>query len=486
MIANQSRASAIFLFAVAALAGLHMLGANAFSPAGQTTGPAKSAQDKQDVDDKTILALIKQLGDDSFDKRDSADKKLAEIGDRALALLEKAAKDDPDAEVRLRAEQLVRGITSVLFKQVGLFKGHGGAGKPWVTRVAVTPDGKQAVSCGADGLRLWDLKAGNEILVFGQPKGVTYCWSLGISPDGKRLIVGGDNSKARIFDLQTGKQLRELVGHTKAIWGVALLADGKRAVTGAWDQSIRVWDVDTGKESRTFQGVRDNCRCLAVSPDGKLVAAGHFAVNNGPATLRIWDLETGTQIRECEGHTMEITSVAFSPDGKTIVTSSYDKSVRLWDTASGQQSQVAGWPHQSRGKRGLHVGRQTRRELRRCQRPDAAHLGHGVGQATPGVGRAGWWVSLRRRAARREPVCNGWQGQCRAAVALDAVKPPIRSNAANLQLQSRLNRIAAGGRCVALQTPTHLPERILSAAGSSVRHAIIAQMLWQLGVIATV
>jgi WD40 repeat protein len=116
-----------------------------------------------------------------------------------------------------------------------------------------------------------------------------------------------------------------------------LTADGKQALTGAWDRSIRVWDVANGKQIRTFKGVRDHVRCLALSPDGKLLAAGHFAVVNGPGTVRLWDVEKGTEIRTMSGHELEITSIAFSADGKLLLSSSFDKTVRLWRVADGKE-----------------------------------------------------------------------------------------------------------------------------------------------------
>jgi hypothetical protein len=68
--------------------------------------PAKDA-DKNTVDEKAIRALIAQLSDDAFVKREAAHKRLAEIGGPALELLKNAAKESPDAETRERATQLI-------------------------------------------------------------------------------------------------------------------------------------------------------------------------------------------------------------------------------------------------------------------------------------------------------------------------------------------------------------------------------------------
>ncbi len=306
----------------------------------------KTSVDKKDAgvkkepsDEKTIRALIAQLGDNSFDKREDADKRLAAIGDPALSLLEKSAQDSPDAEVRYRAGQLILAINKGMFTQVRQLGVHEGKSLPKASRVVVTLDGRRAISVGGDALLCWDLADGKQSVTF-EPRSGQMCWAFAMSADGTRIIAGCHGKTVYVFEVATGKKVKTITGHTAAVWGVAMTADGKQAITGAGDKTIKIWDVASGKELRAFEDVVDELRCLALSPDGKIVAAGHFGGAGEPATLRLWDFASGKEIRALKGHQKEISWVAFSPDGKTLASTSFDTTVRLWDVATGKELKV--------------------------------------------------------------------------------------------------------------------------------------------------
>ena len=328
---------------------------------------ANKVESKKDtVDEKSIRALITQLGDDSFEVREKASKGLAAIGDPALALLRAEAKTATDPEVRERVDLLIAGITSAFFVQVRSYERPPEKQINWTTRLAVTPDGKRAVAVGYGSLRCWDLAAGKTDVAFDWPD-ITFSWALGMAPNGQRVIVGSDDRVARIFDMKTGKLVGSLVGHTGDIWGAALLDDGKRALTGGLDQSLRLWDVESGKQIRSFENVPEHVRCLAVSPDSKLVAAGHYTADDVGGIVRLWDLETGKEVRALKGHTKAVTSVAFAPNGKTLVSSSFDTTVRLWNVADGTElktlkghtSRVEAVAFTPNGKRLISIGDQN-------------------------------------------------------------------------------------------------------------------------------
>jgi WD40 repeat protein len=292
---------------------------------------AKSHETKSKaVDAVSVKALIAKLGDDSYEQRESAQKQLATLGEPAMEFLDQAARENPDAEVRERADQLLLAIERQLFPVVLSLRGYDRR----ATRIAVTPDGTRFVTVGENALCQGVLKPGTSIMKFGPDHP---CWSLALSVDGKRAIAGFHDHIARVYDLETGKQVQELTGHQGEIWGAALLPDGKRAITGAKDKSLRLWDLRTGKQLALFAGVKEDVRCLALSPDSLTVAVGHWPGRRVMGTIRLWDVEKQKEIRELAGHTHEVTCVAFSPDGKRLVSGSFDKTARVWDIASGRE-----------------------------------------------------------------------------------------------------------------------------------------------------
>src|SRR5262245_18214160 len=75
---------------------------------------------KEAVSEKAISDLIKQIGDDSYEVREAAVKRLTAIGEPALKLLQKEAAQSKDAETRLRADALVQLIGQSRFSFISL------------------------------------------------------------------------------------------------------------------------------------------------------------------------------------------------------------------------------------------------------------------------------------------------------------------------------------------------------------------------------
>src|SRR5256885_1364904 len=75
----------------------------------------------------------------------------------------------------------------------------------------------------------------------------------------------------------------------------------------------------------------DSFNSVAFSPEGKTLASGSY-----DKTIKLWDVASGELLRSLEGHRDSVLSVAFSSDGKTLASGSNDTTIKLWDVASGE------------------------------------------------------------------------------------------------------------------------------------------------------
>jgi WD40 repeat protein/serine/threonine protein kinase len=210
--------------------------------------------------------------------------------------------------------------------EVPTFKGHAGA----ITSVALSPDGRQlALGCEDTTVKIWDSGTGQELHSLKGNAGTVE--SVAFSPDGRRLVSGSGDKAVKIWDSTTGKELLSLKGHVKAVFSVAFSPDGRRVASASQDMTVKVWDAATGKKLVEFKGHEKPVRGVAFSPDGRRVASGG---NDG--TVRIWDSTSGKElVPPLTGHDGPVPSVAFSPDGRCIASGGTDKTVRIWDSTAG-------------------------------------------------------------------------------------------------------------------------------------------------------
>jgi WD40 repeat protein len=82
---------------------------------------------------------------------------------------------------------------------------------------------------------------------------------------------------------------------------------------------------------RSLEGHTDFVNAVAVTPDGQRAVSG-----SDDRTLKVWNLASGQLLRSLEGHTSRVNAVALTPDGQQVVSGSDDHTVKVWDLASGQ------------------------------------------------------------------------------------------------------------------------------------------------------
>ena len=209
---------------------------------------------------------------------------------------------------------------------VRILEGHSSS----VSGVAITPDGRRAVSASEDNtLRVWDLESGQSVRTLkGHSRSV---YGVAMTPDGRRAVSASQDNTLRVWDLESGQSVRTLEGHTDFVSGVAITPDGRRAVSASKDDTLRVWDLESGQSVRTLEGHTNWVTGVAITPDGRRAVSA-----SQDNTLRVWDLESGQSVRTLEGHSSSVNGVAITPDGGRAVSASSDNTLRVWDLESGQ------------------------------------------------------------------------------------------------------------------------------------------------------
>lgn len=198
-----------------------------------------------------------------------------------------------------------------------------------IRALAWSKDGKiLAAAGGAPGrkgeVKIWKADGTLQATISGHSDCV---YGLAISPDGNTIATSSYDKLIKLWDAATGKEIRTLRDHIDSIYAIDFTPDGKRLVSGAADRSIKVWNVNTGERLFTMNEPTDGINSVAVSPDGKWIAAA-----GQDKSVRVWALdEKGATLKTSMiAHEDAILRVIWSRDGKMLLTSSADRSLKLF------------------------------------------------------------------------------------------------------------------------------------------------------------
>ncbi|CAI5450851.1 unnamed protein product [Caenorhabditis angaria] len=140
------------------------------------------------------------------------------------------------------------------------------------------------------------------------------------------LVTGSDDNTLKVWSIDKGDVLFNLVGHTGGVWTSQISSCGRFIISGSTDRTVKVWSSSDGSLVHTLQGHTSTVRCMAMCKN--ILVTG-----SRDTTLRTWDVERGTCLSVLVGHQAAVRCVQF--DGCLVVSGGYDFTVKIWSAKSG-------------------------------------------------------------------------------------------------------------------------------------------------------
>jgi WD40 repeat protein len=198
--------------------------------------------------------------------------------------------------------------------------------------LAISADGKRIVSGGCDRIvRVWDIGGGIANAKLEQSIENHADWVLGVAltPDGKHLLTCSRDKTAKVWDLSAKESVLTFPDHQNSVFGVAVKSDGKMGFSAGLDRRVRMWNANgEGKQVKELGGHNDDILKLVAHPTMPI-----FVTTSADKTVKVWDEDKGTNTKTLSGMTDHVFAAAICTDGALVAAGAYDGEVKVWKIA---------------------------------------------------------------------------------------------------------------------------------------------------------
>lgn len=176
-------------------------------------------------------------------------------------------------------------------------------------------------------LKVWEKETGDQIKILkGHSNSIN---SFGFSPDGTTIVTGSTDKFLKLWDNEKAELLKDFPISSDPVNHVRFSPDGM-IIMSCSGFNVTLLSVSTGTLLKNFQGHKMIINCVAIAPNKM-----NFISGSDDETVKLWDF-SGNFLKSFEGHNAPIYSVAYSPDSQNILSGSVDKTVKLWSISSGK------------------------------------------------------------------------------------------------------------------------------------------------------
>ncbi len=162
-------------------------------------------------------------------------------------------------------------------------------------------------------------------------------FTLRFSSDGSLLLAGGGQGAASgtvvAFDVTTGDRVFQVGDESDIVLTADISPDGRRVAIGGPSRVVKLFDSTTGEQTAIISRHTDWITSLRFSHDGLLLASGDRF-----GGLYVWEAETGSEFHNLRGHSGAVSSVLWSADADQLISAGHDGTIRFWDMHRGTQT----------------------------------------------------------------------------------------------------------------------------------------------------
>ncbi|KAM7480378.1 hypothetical protein LguiA_028591 [Lonicera macranthoides] len=164
---------------------------------------------------------------------------------------------------------------------------------------------------------------------------------LAYSPDSQLLATGADDNKIKVWTVSSGFCFVTFSEHTNAVTALHFMASNQCLLSASLDGTVRAWDLFRYRNFRTFTTPSSKqFVSLASDQSGEVICAGTL----DSFEIYVWSMKTGRLLDVLSGHEGPVHGLTFSPTNAILASSSWDRTVRLWDVFEGKGA-VETFPH---------------------------------------------------------------------------------------------------------------------------------------------